>query len=88
MQVKPLKNRVLLKEKKKEEKTVNGIILPDSAANAQPIYFVEAIGEEVASVQSGEEVLIGKFAGSQVELEGVEHVLIKEEDIIAVLKHA
>ncbi|WP_027109058.1 co-chaperone GroES [Lacticigenium naphthae] len=93
--LRPLSNRVLLEVTEKEEKTMSGIVLPDSAKEKPQTAKVVAIGqgrlldngERVAvSVKVGEVVLFEKYAGSEVKYDGKEYLVVKDTDIIAVVE--
>ncbi len=92
--LKPLGSRVLVKHLEQEEKLKGGIILPDSAKKKQATAVVIAVGEGVTTkdgkklpipVQIGEKVLIDKYSGQEVTVNDEEFVIVKSEDIIAVL---
>ncbi len=83
MNIKPLFDRVLLKPIKEEKKS--SIILPDST-NKSSLTEVVALGEQSHSVELGDKVLINQFAGSEFVLNNQNYILIKECDILAVVK--
>lgn len=83
MNIKPLFDRVLLKPIKEEKKS--SIILPDST-NKSSLTEVVALGEQSHSVKLGDKVLINQFAGSEFVLNNQNYILIKECDILAVVK--
>ena len=93
MKIRPLADRVVLKRVKEEEVTKGGIIIPDSAKEKPIEAEVVAVGVGKAlkdgkvrplEVKVGDRVIIGKWSGSEVKLDGVEHVIVREEDILAV----
>ena len=90
MKVKPLADRVLVKLEKNEAKTAGGIIIPDTAQEkTQQGTVVEAgpgTEKEKVTVKSGDKVMYDKYAGAQVKIEGVEHLILKMQDIIAVIE--
>ena len=93
MTVKPLNDRVLVKRIESEERSAGGIIIPDTAKEKPQEGTVIAVGpgkldkgERIAlNVAIGDRVLFGKYSGTEVNIAGVEHTLLREEDIFAVL---
>jgi chaperonin GroES len=92
MKVIPLHDRVLVKRLEAEETTKGGIIIPDTAKEKPQEAEVIAVGQgRVAEdgkvlpldVKKGDKVLIGKFSGTEVTIEGEEHVILREEEILA-----
>jgi len=95
MKIRPLGDRILVKRIKEEEKTKGGIIIPDTAKEKPQEGKVVAVGkgkmtEEgkllVPDVKAGDRILFGKYAGSEVKLEGEEHLILREDDILGVLE--
>ncbi|MDR3334757.1 MAG: co-chaperone GroES [Treponema sp.] len=88
MNVKPLADRVMVKLEKNEAKTAGGIIIPDTAQEKTQTGLVVAIGDdqEVIKVKVGQKVMYDKYAGTQVKIDGVEHLILKMSDIIAVIE--
>ncbi|MBR6874293.1 MAG: co-chaperone GroES [Ruminococcus sp.] len=90
MTIKPLQDRVVLKMAEAEETTKSGIILAGSAKEKPEIAIVVAVGEgkkDVAmTVKKDQKVLISKYSGTNVKLEGEEFVIVKMEDILAVVE--
>ena len=95
MNIRPLQDRVILKRVKEEEKTKGGIIIPDSAKEKPVEGKVLAVGTgrvlEDGSVRKldinvGDRVLFGKYSGTEVKLEGEERLIVREDDILAVLE--
>ena len=91
----PLGDRLLVKVAAKEEKTVGGIFLPDTAQEKPQIGEVTAVGagtrndkgDRVAlEVKAGDKVLYSKYAGTEVKLDGVDHLLLAERDILAIVE--
>ncbi len=89
MNIKPLADRVLVKPAPAEEKTVSGIIIPDSAKEKPLKGEVIATGngtkDEEMIVKVGDNVLYGKYAGTELEWEGVKYLIMRQSDILAVL---
>ncbi len=92
MKVIPLHDRVLVKRLEAEETTKGGIIIPDTAKEKPQEAEVIAVGKGRVSedgkvlpleVKKGDKVLIGKFSGTEVNIDGEEHVIVREEEILA-----
>ena len=90
MKVKPLADRVLVKLGKSEEKTAGGIIIPDTAQEKTQQGVVVDVGpgtEKVkVTVKSGDRVMYDKYAGSQIKIDGEDHLILKMADIFAVIE--
>jgi chaperonin GroES len=88
MKVKPLADRVMVKLEKNEAKTAGGIIIPDTAQEKTQVGTVIAVGDDkdVIKVQAGQKVMYDKYAGTQIKIDGVEHLILKMSDIIAVIE--
>lgn len=89
MKLKPLADRVLLKQEKAETKTASGIIIPETAQEKTQTAIVEAVGpgteKEKITVNVGDRVMYDKYAGTQVKVDGEEYLIVKNSDIIAVI---
>ena len=89
MKLKPLADRVLLKEEKAESTTKSGIILPDSAQEKTQTATVEAVGpgteKEKITVKAGDRVMYDKYSGVQVKMDGEDYLIVKNSDIISVV---
>jgi chaperonin GroES len=92
MKVTPLYDRVLLKRLEEQEVKKGGIIIPDTAKEKPQQAEVIAVGKGRVSdegkvtpleVKKGDKVLIGKYSGTEVTIDGVEHVILREEEILA-----
>lgn len=92
MKVVPLHDRVLLRRIEEQEVKKGGIIIPDTAKEKPLEAEVIAVGKgrinddgkvTPLTVKKGDKVLIGKFSGTEVEIEGIEHVIVREEEILA-----
>lgn len=87
--VKPLADRVLIKPAAAEEKTASGIFIPDTAKEKPQRGTVVATGagkkDEPMTVKVGETVLYGKYAGTEITIEGVDYLIMKEADIYAIV---
>ena len=95
MNVKPLGEKILIKRVEAESKTAGGILLPDSAKEKPSKGEVIAVGNgkpldngqvRALQVKAGDKVLFGKYAGTEVKIDGDEIVVMREEDIMAVLE--
>ena len=88
MKVKPLADRVMVKLDKNEAKTAGGIIIPDTAQEKTQQGIVVEVGDdkEVIKVKTGQKVMYDKYAGAQIKIDGVEHLILKMADIIAVVE--
>ena len=90
MNVKPLADRVLVKPAEAEEKTASGIIIPDSAKEKPLKGEIIAAGkgtkDEEMVLKPGDHVLYGKYAGTEVELDKEEYIVVKQNDILAVIE--
>jgi chaperonin GroES len=94
MKIRPLQDRVLVKRVAEEGKTKGGIIIPDTAKEKPAEGEVVAVGGghvqkdgkvRAVAVKRGDRILFGKYSGSEVKLDGEEHLIMREEDILAVL---
>ncbi|MBP5458292.1 MAG: co-chaperone GroES [Paludibacteraceae bacterium] len=89
MKIKPLADRVLIKPAAAEQKTASGIIIPDSAKEKPLKGEVLAIGtgtkDEEMVVKVGDVVLYGKYAGTELELEGEKYLIMRQSDILAII---
>ena len=94
MGIRPLQDRVLVKRLKEEEKTKGGIIIPDTAKEKPIEGEVIAVGNgkvtekgEVRKldVKKGDRILFGKYSGTEVKIDGEEHLILREDDLLAVL---
>ncbi len=90
MNLRPLADRVLLKQEKAESKTASGIILPEAAQEKTQTAKVEAVGpgtdKEKITVKVGDRVMYDKYSGTQVKIDGEEFLIVKNSDIIAVIE--
>jgi chaperonin GroES len=95
MQVRPLHDRLIVRRLEEEEKTKGGIIIPDTAKEKPIEGKVIAVGDGriredgkkiPMEVKKGDRVLFAKYAGTEVKMDGEEHLIMKEEDILAVIE--
>jgi chaperonin GroES len=93
MNIRPLQDRIVVKRIESESKTKGGIIIPDSAKEKPIEGTVVAVGNGKAlkdgkvrpvEVKVGDTILFGKYSGTEIKLDGVEHIIIREDDILAV----
>ena len=89
MNIRPLADRVLIKPAAAEEKTLGGIIIPDSAKEKPLKGEVVAVGngtkDEEMVVKNGDTVLYGKYAGTEIELDGEKYLIMRQSDILAII---
>jgi chaperonin GroES len=94
MKIRPLADRVVVKRVKEEEKTKGGIIIPDSAKEKPVEGLVIAVGNgkplkdgkvRPLDVKPGDRILFGKYSGTEVKLDGEDHIIMREDDLLAVL---
>ena len=87
--VKPLQDRVLVEPAPAEEKTAGGIIIPDTAKEKPVRGKVIAVGagkkDEPITVKAGDTVLYGKYAGTEIQIDGKEYLIMRESDIYAIV---
>jgi chaperonin GroES len=95
MKVKPLHDRILVKRIEEEEKTKGGLIIPDTAKEKPQEGKVIAVGKGKVNddgkllpldVHKGDRVLFSKYSGTEIQLEGDEHLIVREDDVLAVLE--
>ena len=89
MNIRPLADRVLILPAPAEEKTVGGIIIPDTAKEKPLQGKVVAVGngtkDEEMVVKVGDEVLYGKYSGTELEYEGTKYLIMRQSDVLAIL---
>ncbi len=95
MNIRPLQDRILVKRIEEEEKTEGGIIIPDTAKEKPVEGKVIAVGKGKVSedgkvmpldVKKGNRILFGKYAGTEVKIEGEEHLIMKEDDVLGIIE--
>jgi chaperonin GroES len=95
MKIRPLQDRVIVKRLAEEEKTKGGIIIPDSAKEKPMEGLVIAVGKGKTAddgklikldVKAGDKILFGKYAGTEVKIDGVEHLIMREDDILGIIE--
>lgn len=89
LNIKPLADRVLVESAAAEEKTAGGIIIPDTAKEKPQKGTIVAVGngkkDEPITVKVGDKVLYGKYAGTEINVDGNDYLIMKESDIYAIL---
>ncbi len=95
MKIRPLQDRILVQRIEEEEKTKGGIIIPDSAKEKPQEGKVVAVGNGKINedgtvtpldVKRGDKILFSKYSGSEVNLDGDEHLIMREDDVLAILE--
>ena len=95
MKIRPLHDRILVKRIEEEAKSKGGIIIPDTAKEKPQEGKVIAVGKGKVTddgelrpldVHKGDRILFGKYSGTEIQLEGEEHLIIREDDVLAVLE--
>jgi chaperonin GroES len=95
MKIRPLQDRILVKRVAEEEKTKGGIIIPDSAKEKPSEGEVVAVGAGKANekgvvrpidLKKGDRILFGKYSGNEVKIDGVEHLLLREDEVLGVIE--
>lgn len=95
MKIRPLQDRVIVRRIEEEEKTKGGIIIPDSAKEKPMEGKIVAVGagkvledgkKVPLDVKEGDRVLFGKYAGTEVKIDGEEHLIMREDDILGVIE--
>ena len=94
MKIRPLNDRLIVKRVEEEQKTAGGIIIPDTAKEKPQEGEVVAAGpgkrdedgKRIAlEVKAGDRILFGKYAGTEIKIDGEEHIFMREEDILGIL---
>jgi chaperonin GroES len=95
MKIRPLNDRVLVIREEEEQKTIGGIIIPDTAKEKPQRGRVIAagpgkMGEDgkrvPLEIKTGDRILFSKYAGTEIKIDGVEHVLMREDDILSIVE--
>jgi chaperonin GroES len=95
MKIRPLQDRVIVKRLEEEGKTKGGIIIPDTAKEKPQEGKVIAVGKGKVTedgkvipldVKVGDKILFGKYSGTEIKIEGEEHLIMKEEDILGIIE--
>jgi chaperonin GroES len=95
MKVKPLQDRLVIKRIEEEEKTKGGIIIPDAAKEKPQEGRVIAVGDGKTlesgqkaplTVKVGDKILFGKYSGTEIKIDGEEHLILREDDVLAIIE--
>ena len=95
MKIRPLQDRVIVKRLEEEGKTKGGIIIPDTAKEKPMEGIVIAVGKGKTAedgklikldVKAGDKILFGKYSGTEVKIDGVEHLIMREDDILGIIE--
>jgi chaperonin GroES len=95
MKIKPLHDRVIVKRVEEEETTKGGIIIPDTAKEKPAEGLIVAVGSgkisedgtrQALEVKEGDKVLFGKYSGTEIKINGEEHLIMREDEIIAIIE--
>ena len=95
MKIRPLQDRVIVKRIEEEGKTKGGIIIPDTAKEKPVEGIVAAVGKGKTAkdgklikldVKAGDKILFGKYSGTEVKIDGVEHLIMREDDILGIIE--
>jgi chaperonin GroES len=95
MNIRPLQDRIIVKRIEEEEKSAGGIIIPDTAKEKPQEGKVIAVGKGKVSdegktialdIKKGDKILFGKYAGSEVKVNGTEYLIMREEDVLGVVE--
>jgi chaperonin GroES len=95
MKIRPLQDRVIVKRVEEEGKTKGGIIIPDTAKEKPMEGLVVAVGKGKTAddgklikldVKAGDRILFGKYSGTEVKIDGVEHLIMREDDILGIIE--
>jgi len=95
MKVKPLQDRILVKRLEEEEKTKGGIIIPDAAKEKPQEGRVIAVGDGKTlengqkaplTVKAGDKILFGKYSGTEIKIDGEEHLILREDDVLGIVE--
>lgn len=95
MKIRPLQDRILVKRVEEEERTKGGIIIPDTAKEKPVEGEVIAVGAgktddkgklRPLDVKKGDRILFGKYSGTEIKIEGIEHLILREEEVLGVIE--
>jgi chaperonin GroES len=95
MKIRPLQDRLLVKRVQEEERTKGGIIIPDTAKEKPVEGEVVAVGNgkvneqgklQPLAVKKGDRILFGKYSGTEIKVEGVEHLILREEEVLGIIE--
>lgn len=89
LKIKPLADRVVIEPEQADEKTISGIIIPDTAQEKPQKGKIVAVGsgtaDEKMEVKKGDSVLYGKYSGTEVSIDGTDYLIMRQSDILAII---
>jgi chaperonin GroES len=94
MNIRPLYDRIVVKRIEEQESTRNGIVIPDSAKEKPHVGEVMAVGKGKRlddgtmvdlDIKTGDHILFGKYSGNEIKLEGIEYIIMREDDVLGIL---
>jgi len=83
--IKPLADRVVAVRVEAQSKTASGLYLPDNAKEKPVVAKVEAVGPDVKGIKKGDKILYKEYSTTEIKIDGLEYLIVKEEDILATL---
>jgi chaperonin GroES len=95
MKIRPLQDRIIVKRIEEEEKTKSGIIIPDTAKEKPMEGEIIAVGtgkilengkKQPLEVKAGDRILFGKYAGTEIKIDGIEHLIMREDDVLGIIE--
>ena len=95
MKVRPLYDRILVKRVEEEHKTAGGLFIPDSAKEKPQQGVIVAVGQgkvqedgslRKLELKAGDKILFAKYSGSEIKMDGVEHLILREDDVLGVIE--
>jgi chaperonin GroES len=95
MKIRPLYDRILARRTAEQDKTPGGLLIPDNAKEKPMEAVVISVGTgklldkgviQALTVKAGDKILIGKYTGSEVKLDGQDHIILREDDVLAILE--
>lgn len=95
MKVRPLYDRILVKRIEEEQKTAGGLFIPDSAKEKPQQGMIVAVGQgkvqedgslRKLELKAGDKILFAKYSGSEIKMDGVEHLILREDDVLGVIE--
>jgi chaperonin GroES len=95
MKIRPLHDRILVKRLEEQKKTAGGLHIPDSAKEKPLEAMVVAVGSgkvqddgslRKLAIKAGDKVLLSKYSGNEIQVDGIEHLILREDDVLAVIE--
>lgn len=84
--ISPLSEWVVAKKEEASNKTASGLYLPEAAKEQPSVAVVESVGADVKAVKANDRILFKEYSTTEVKIDGVEYILVKEEDVLATVK--